>query len=114
MRSPSAIGVAVDAGGELAQSQDLHSSTFNVTAFRQNCSQEADVVGDELADVVEAVTLLGQPVDAEPEGEARPLLGVEPAGAQHVRVDHPAAAQLDPAADGVDMSNSADGSVNGK
>ena len=60
------------------------------------------------------MAILGDAVDAEPEGEARPLLGVEAARREHVRVDHAAAAQLDPPPSGVDMSNSADGSVNGK
>ena len=45
---------------------------------------------------LDAVALLGHPVDAEAEREPAPLLRVEPAGAQHVRVDHPAPAELDP------------------
>ena len=72
---------------------------------------------NELADVVDAVAHHGQAVDAEAEGEARPLLGVDAARREHVGVDHAAAAQLEPA-DAVgrarSMSNSADGSVNGK
>ena len=42
----------------------------------------------------------GQAVDAEAEREAAPLLGVEPAVAQHVGVDHAAAAELEPRAVG--------------
>ena len=62
-----------------------------------------------------AVALLGQAVDAEAEREPAPLLGVEAAGAQHVRVHHPAAAELEPLTRRACwMSNSADGSVNGK
>ncbi len=37
------------------------------------------------------------PLDAEPEGEAAVLLRVDAAGGEHPRVDHAAAAQLDPA-----------------
>src|SRR5207248_8159088 len=59
--------------------------------------QEADVVDQEVALVVDLVTDLGQAVDAETEGESRPLLRIEPAGSQHVGVDHAAAAELDPA-----------------
>ena len=59
--------------------------------------EEADVVGDEVADVVDVVADHGAAVDAEAEGEARPLLGVDADGLEHVGVDHPAAAQLDPA-----------------
>src|SRR6185503_14154709 len=59
--------------------------------------QEAHVVGVELTDVVHAVAHQGQPVDAEPEGEPAPLLGVVAHGPEHVGVDHAAAAQLQPA-----------------
>ena len=38
----------------------------------------------------------GPPVDTEAEGEPDPLLGSIPHGGEHVGVDHPAAAQLDP------------------
>ena len=43
-----------------------------------------------------AVAHRGEPVEAEAEREARPLLGVEAAVAQHVRVDHAAPAELQP------------------
>src|SRR5690606_23413210 len=58
--------------------------------------EEADVVGEEVAQVVDAVAGRGQAVDAEAEREPLPLVGVEPAVAEHVRVDHAAAAQLEP------------------
>ena len=68
--------------------------------FISELLQEADVVGEQVAEVVDAVAFLGHAVDAEAEGEAAPLLGVEPAGAQHVRVHHAAAAELEPGAVG--------------
>src|SRR5919202_1753335 len=66
-------------------------------AARSELAQEADVVGDEVAQVVHVVAHHGAAVDADPEGDPLPLLGVDAHGGEHVRVDHPAAAQLDPA-----------------
>ena len=60
--------------------------------------READVAGEHLAEVADAVALLGHAVDAEAEGEAAPLLGIDAAVAQDVRVDHAAAAELEPVA----------------
>ena len=87
--------------------------------------QEAHVVLDEGAHVLDPVTHDRDTVDAEPEGEARPDLGIDAGRLEHRRVDEPAAAELDPADPGTgpathppqivqEMSNSADGSVNGK
>ena len=68
--------------------EDLHAP--------QNCSRKRMSLVNMLAEVVDAVALRGQAVDAEAEGEAGPLLGVEAAGAQHVGVHHAAAAELEP------------------
>src|SRR5215210_7002492 len=59
--------------------------------------EEAHVVLEEEADVVQFVHQPAHAVDAEAEGEARELLGVNADRAQDVRVHHAGAAQLDPA-----------------
>src|SRR3546814_8994226 len=64
--------------------------------------EEAGVVGEEEPQVVDAVAGHGQAVDAEAEGEALPLLGVDAAVREHVRVHHPAAAELEERAIGAD------------
>ena len=69
-----------------------------------------------LAHVGDAVALLGHAVDAEAEGEAAPLLGVDPAR-RAARWGGPCRsrrARATCAVRGARMSNSADGSVNGK
>src|SRR4029077_19340541 len=50
--------------------------------------QEADVGAGELAQVGDALARGGQPVEAEPEREARPRLWVDAAVAQHVGMHH--------------------------
>ena len=57
---------------------------------------ETDVALDEVAQVGGPGTEHDGAVDAHAEGETRVGLGVDPAGPQHARVDHPAAAPLDP------------------
>ena len=42
--------------------------------------EEADVIGEHLAEVLDAVAFLGHSVDAEAEREPAPLLGIDPAG----------------------------------
>src|SRR5262249_32361996 len=59
-------------------------------------SQEAQVVRPQVADVRKAVAKDGDPLEAPPEGEAGHLLGVVADEPEHVRVDHPGAADLDP------------------
>src|SRR5699024_6631674 len=58
---------------------------------------EADVALHHVPHVRHAVAQHEDSLDPEAEGEALVLLGVHPGGAQHVRVDHAAAAHLDPA-----------------
>src|SRR6185503_13375935 len=60
--------------------------------------QEAQVGAHQVADVVDAVALHDDPREAHAEGEAGVALGVDAAVLQHHRVDHAAAAGLDPAA----------------
>src|SRR6266571_6546799 len=58
--------------------------------------EEAHVVVEELAHVGDTVRAHRVPLDAHAEGEPRHLLGVVAYGAEHVRMDHAAAEQLDP------------------
>ena len=87
-------GVALERG-EVAQpgEEDLHRWCLEL-------GEEADVVGEEVAEVVDAVGAGAEAVEAEAEGEALPLLGVDAAAGEHVRVDHAAAAELEPRAVG--------------
>src|SRR3954469_7070913 len=84
MVSPSANGSPPMSG---ANSRNQESRTFmwggafracRAEPERSELPEEPDVARDELADVVDAVPFLRQAVDAEPEREPRPLLGVEP------------------------------------
>src|SRR6478752_5604735 len=59
--------------------------------------QEADVVAEHVADVVDAVAHERQPVGAEAEREARPDLRVVADRGEHVGVHHAAAPELEPA-----------------
>src|SRR6202034_1332219 len=59
--------------------------------------EEADVVLQEGTHVGNGVAHLRQPVDAEPGGEDRPHVGVDPDGGEEGGIDHAAAAELDPA-----------------
>src|SRR5205085_2535960 len=70
--------------------------------FISELPEEADVVGDEVAHVVDPVLGGGEAVDAEAEGEPLPLLRVDAAVAQDIRVHHPAAAELEVRAVGAD------------
>src|SRR5690242_9993821 len=67
--------------------------------------QEAHVALEERTDLVDAVTDHGDPLEPEAEGEPLPLLRVVADGLEHVRVDHPAAAELDPAREGADTTS---------
>ena len=58
---------------------------------------EPDVAFDHVAHVLGVVAEHQGAVDPHPEREAGVDVGVDPAGLQHPRVDHPAAAPLDPA-----------------
>src|SRR5262245_1680404 len=59
-------------------------------------TEEAHVVLEERADLVDAVADHRDALEAEAEREPLPLLGVDADRGEHVGVDHPAAAQLDP------------------
>src|SRR5215475_6022549 len=59
--------------------------------------EEAQVVVEEQADVVDPVLEDRDPVDAHAEGPARDLLGIVAAVAQHLGVDHARAQDLQPA-----------------
>src|SRR4051794_2270347 len=96
--SPSEVSAsAIDSTSSLigARSASQEWTSFIVVALSE-LLEEADVVGEHLADVVDRVALAGHAVDAEAEGEAAPLLRIEAAGAQDVGMDHPAAAELQP------------------
>src|SRR5947209_3665731 len=58
--------------------------------------EDSDVVFDEQTDVSYAVFAHGYAFDAEAEGPAAVLFGVDVAGFEDVGVDHAAAAELDP------------------
>src|SRR5688572_5462320 len=60
--------------------------------------EETEVVPVEVADVVDLHALAHHhgALDAPAEGEAAPLLGVDAAGRQHVRMHHAGAAELEP------------------
>ena len=58
------------------------------------------VVAEQFAQVINPVSHQRQAVETEAEGEARPLLGVEPTGAQHLGVHHAAAREFQPTAIG--------------
>src|SRR3546814_18895883 len=58
--------------------------------------QPPEVAVEEGAEVVHAIFQHREPVDPDPEGEALPLVGVEPAVRDHAAVDHAAAEQLHP------------------
>src|SRR5258708_35561437 len=65
-----------------------------VKAKASELFQESNVVGEEVAQVVDTVAFLGEPVDAESEGEALPLFRVKSTVREHVGVDHAAPAEL--------------------
>src|SRR5258708_2418344 len=66
--------------------------------YMQLCKllEESDIVFNEQADVSDAVFAHGYAFDAETEGPAAVLFGVDVAGFEDVGVDHAAAAELDP------------------
>jgi hypothetical protein len=79
-------------------------------------AEPADVAGEELAQVGDAVFEHGQAVEADAEGEALVLFRIKPAVDQHVGVDHAAAQNFEPLtglADGfgADVCNMYEGSV---
>src|SRR5262245_16672694 len=57
---------------------------------RSELLDEAEVVGEHVADVGELVAHLGHAVDAEAEREPAPLLGIDAARPQHIGMDHAA------------------------
>src|SRR5580704_4801129 len=59
--------------------------------------EEADVFFHETPEVLELMAHERQPVDAEAEREAGPTLRIDPGRLEDRRMDHPAAAELDPA-----------------
>src|SRR5438045_756033 len=82
-------------------SDELKPLAFNSSLITHHSSllklfQEANVVLEEEAYVVEFVHEAAHAVYAEAEGEAGELFGVNARGAQDVRVHHAGAAQLDP------------------
>src|SRR5436190_58224 len=68
-------------------------------------SEEANVAVEERADLVDPVADHRDPLEPEAEREPLPLLRVVADGLEHVRVDHPAAAELDPAREGADTTS---------
>src|SRR5438034_722459 len=67
-------------------------------------SEEAHVALEEGTDLVDAVADHRNPLEPEAEREPLPLLRVVADGLEHVRVDHPAAAELDPARERADTT----------
>src|SRR3712207_2816866 len=80
--------------GTSVRSQETGTRTSGLRPERQ---REALVALVEVADVGDAVAEHQRAVQAHAEGEAGVALGIDAAGAQHGRVDHAAAAPLDPA-----------------
>src|SRR5438445_3075770 len=68
-------------------------------------SEEANVAVEERADLVDPVADHRNPLEPEAEREALPFLRVVADGLEHVRVDHPATAELDPAREGADTTS---------
>src|SRR5439155_2154810 len=66
--------------------------------------EEAEIVVVEEPEVGEAVAQERQPIGAHAEGEAAHHLGIVAAGAQHVRMDHAGAQDLEPAAAAADAA----------
>src|SRR4051794_14146343 len=67
------------------------------SGLRSEGAREPHVTLDHVAHVLDAMAEHQGPLDPHPEGEAGVALGVDPAGDQDPRVDHPAAPPLDPA-----------------
>src|SRR3954469_6793085 len=91
--APISSAVAVRSGSS-ARSHETGTRTSGLHAEREG---EPLVALVEVADVGDAVPEHQRPLDAHAEGEAAVPLGIDAAGAQHSRVDHAAAAPLDPA-----------------
>src|SRR5438132_8863421 len=66
--------------------------------------EEAEIVVVEEPEVGEAVAQERQPIGAHAEGEAAHRLGIVAASAQHVRMDHAGAQDLEPAATAADAA----------
>src|SRR4051812_34914404 len=80
-----------------AYSRSQESGTRMVLQLRSEGQREAYVALEEVPHVVEAVAEHQQPFEAHAERVAGVAVGVDTAGAQHIRVHHAAAAPLDPA-----------------
>ena len=90
-RSRPDAGVPEGPGGRSEAEPDHQNCLSNLTSLAQTSRRSDD-----------AVLGHGEAVDAEAEGEALPLLGVDAAVGEHVGVHHPAAAQLEEGAVGED------------
>src|SRR5260370_17744951 len=64
--------------------------------FSSELLEESQVGFVEQADVIDVVLEHRHPLDPEAPRVAVPLLGIDAAVAQHLRMDHPAAADLEP------------------
>ena len=65
--------------------------------LRSELLEEAKVVREEQANVVEIELARGEPIDAKSEGESREALRVDADRSKYVRMHHSRAAHLDPA-----------------
>src|SRR4029079_16912861 len=93
-------GQVVDQGGEPGQGNTHVLSPGDLKLRSRSNTEgaaEPDVALDHVTHVGQAVAELQGALQAHTEREAGVDVGVDPAGAQHVRVDHAAAAPLDPA-----------------
>ena len=82
--------------------------------MRHELPQEAQIVLEEQAQIVDAVAQHRQAIRSHAEGEALVALRIDADCAQHVRMHLARARDLQPAASPKPMSISAEGSVNGK
>src|SRR3954470_23095826 len=72
-------------------------SRSGLSLVDSKCLREPDVALDDVSNVADAGAELEGALDAHAEREPGEFLRVDAAGGQHPRVDHPAAAPLDPA-----------------
>src|SRR2546421_5566979 len=91
------------AGRSVAHSSRSQFSETFMAALSQ-LLQEADVVVEEQAQVVDSVAQHRQPVDAHAEGVSRVLLRIDPHARKLVRVHHSRAEHLHPAAARADLA----------
>src|SRR6266446_1098316 len=59
--------------------------------------EEPDVVFEEQSNVVDVIHQSGHPIYAKSESETRELFGIDANLLEHIRVNHPASTELDPA-----------------